>query len=499
MQAALRDDVLGWDADDAPTTSRRNKFLIAGAAVVGAGAMAVTPVTVTPTLPDIQVRAVELSAIVDPITQFERSIAATFDNLELLGTNLSTTSLTAFNQILQGSPALLGDFVEAVTSGAINPLGAFNALAGVFETYAPIISSGNAASSAALQTAFENLPTILQNTVDYLRNGAFVEAFSEVNIWFLVQLLERPFVPLLPTLALPGDLADALGADTAGNLLDALFTRGGINGITKAVLAPALTAILQGAVILDEVRAAFDDGDTAAALTGLATLPVAVTNALVNGFVPPFTTRSTWPGILSDGGPIDYFFVDLPRIIGAALTPAPTTTLLRAVEAEPTEVTSTEVAPAETAVTLDVSAETAAPVSSPVETAAPVADATEIAAPAAEEATEPAAPVATPVVEETPVAEETPVVEETPATPVTDGQTEKAATRANPLKELSDGVNKAVNGTRDTLKKVFGGGSTKKSQSTTGDSGAASGSASSSKPAKSSSDSGSTGGGSASE
>jgi hypothetical protein len=480
VHAALRDDAFGWEAEAASSTSRRNKFLVAGAAVVGAGAMAVTPVTVTPTLPDIQVRAVELSAIVDPITQFEQSVDATLNNLNALGTNLSTTSVTALSQILQGSPALLGDFVEAFASGAINPLGTFNALAGVFETYGPLFETGGAASSAAMQTAFENLPTVLQNTFNYLQNGEFVEAFSEVNIWFLVQFLERPFVPLIPSLGLPGDLADALGADTAGNVLDALFTRGGINGITKAVLAPALTAILQGAVILDEVRAAYDDGDTAAALTGLATLPVAVTNAFVNGFVPPFPTRSTWPGVLSDGGPIDYFFVDLPRIIGAALTPAPTTTLLSAVsQAEPTEVTSTDVTPADAAVTLDVTTgtEAAAPV-----TAAPVEAAPVVETPAPVEET-------TPAVETAPVAEEiAPVVEETPAVPVTDDSTAKPATRVNPLKEFSDNVNKAVNGTRDTLKKVFGGHTAKKTETGTGTD------ATDSKPAKADSDSGSTGG-----
>lgn len=471
MQAALRDDVLGWTAEDdsAPTASRRHKFLIAGAAVVGAGAMAVTPVTVTPTLPDTEVRAVELSALVDPFTQVERSIAATLTNLNTLGTNLSTTSVTALNQIVQGSPALLGDLVEAFASGAVNPLGTFTALAGVLETYGPIIEKGNAASSAALQTAFENLPTILQNTVDYLQNGEFVEAFSELNIWFLVQVLERPFVPLLPTLGLPGDLADALGADTAGNVLDALFTRGGINGITKAVLAPALTAILQGAVVLDEVRAAYEAGDTEAALTGLASLPGYVGNAFVNGFVPPFPTRSSWPGVLSDGGPIDYFFVDLPRIIGAALTPAPTATLLSNVATEQDEVTSTVVAPADAAVTLDV------------------ATGTEAVAPAPE--------AELPAKETAPVAEETAsVAEETEVAPVADEATDKPATRVDPLKELRDGVGYAVNGTRDTLTKVFGGGTTKKRETATDTKSGSDSDAAPSTPAKTDSDSASTGG-----
>lgn len=458
MHEAVRDDVFGWETtpEAAHSAPRRNKFLAAGAAVVGAGAIAVTPVTVTPTLPDIEVRAVELSAVVDPITQFERSIAATLANLELLGTNLSTVTVPALGNILQGYPALLGDFVEVGASGVLNPFGTLATLQGVFDTYGPIIESGSAASNAALLTALENIPTIIENTLGYLQTGQFVEAFSEVNIWFLVQLLERPFVPLVPTLGLPADLADALGADTAGNVLDALFTRGGINGITKAALSPVLTATLQGAVILDEVRAAYEAGDTATALTGLASLPVYVTNAFFNGFVPPFPTRSTWPGVFSDGGPIDYFAVDLPRIIGNALKPAPTTTALRTEDPALEKVSSTDVA--DKTVTLDIPAESSSPAATPE-----VAD---------------------------PIAEDTvPVVEDAPVTPVVDEQEEqdeKVTTRPNVLKSLNDGVAKAVNDTRITLKKAFSGGQSSKKETT-------SDSDSKPEPAKADSDKGDSG------
>ncbi|MBB2771452.1 MULTISPECIES: hypothetical protein [Mycolicibacterium] len=441
MQAALRDE-FGWDTtESAHSMPRRNKFLAAGAAVVGAGAMAVTPVTVTPTLPDIQVRAVELSAVVDPFTQFGNSIEATLANLELLGTNLSTVTLPALGQILQSSPELATELLETFASTAADPTGTLTALKGVVDQYGPIIGSGSAASNTALQTALENLPTILQNTVNYLQNGEFVEAFSEVNIWFLVQFLERPFVPLIPTLGIPGDIADALGAEKAGDVLDALFTRGGINGITKAVLAPALTAVLQSAVILDEVRAAYEDGDTATALTGLASLPVYVTNAFFNGFVPPFPTRSTFPGVFSDGGPVDYFAVDLPRIIGNALKPA-TPALAK--------VASTEVAPAGETVTLDIGADAKTPAAGAEGTDKAVA--IEAGAPAVEPETE----VVAPVTEDTAVA---PVTEETPAKTTT--------ARPDALKEFGDGVAKAVNDTRITLKKTFGGaGKTQKKEST---------------------------------
>ncbi|WP_226863898.1 hypothetical protein [Mycolicibacterium baixiangningiae] len=432
MQEALRDD-FGWDtaAEATHSPSRRNKFLVAGAAVVGAGAMAVTPVQVMPTLPDIQVRAVELSAVVDPITQFEQSIAATLTNLNLLGTNLSTVTVPALGNILQGSPALAQEFLETIASGAVNPFGTLAALQGVFDTYGPIIESGSAASNTALLTALENLPTIIENTLGYLQTGQFVEAFSEVNIWFLVQLLERPFVPLLPTLGLPADLADALGADTAGNVLDALFTRGGINGITKAALSPIITATLQGAVILDEVRAAYEAGDTATALTGLASLPGYVTNAFFNGFVPPFPSRSTFPGVFSDGGPIDYFAVDLPRIIGNALKPATAPALLRTEDPALKKVTSPEVAPADDTVTLDIPAK---------------AD----------------APVITPEVTDTTTDEILPVVEETPV--VDEEADEKVTTRPNTFKAFNDGVAKAVNDTRLTLKKAFSGGQSPKKE-----------------------------------
>ncbi|KUI38321.1 hypothetical protein [Mycobacterium sp. GA-2829] len=460
MQEALRDDAFGWEtmSETANSASRSKKFLAAGVAVVGAGAVAVSPVTVTPTLPDIQVRAVELSAVVDPFTQLAASFEATVENLELWTTNLSNVTLPALQQILVGYPELLGDFVQVGASGVVDPLGTFAAIRGVFDTYAPIIESGNAAATAALQTAFENLPTVIDNTLNYLRNGEFVEAFSEVNIWFLVQLLERPFVPLVPTLGIPGDIADALGAETAGNVLDALFTRGGINGITKALLAPALTAVLQGAVVLDEVRAAYDDGDTAAALTGLATLPLAVANAFVNGFVPPFTTRSNWPGIFGDGGPVDYFTVDLPRILGNALKPQ-TPALLRAASTpaalESGDVASTEIGSSDT-LTLDVATGTATAEKATAEKAATTTPAVEAEAPVAE----------TPAAEDPETGAE--VVPVADADPVTEAP-EKTVKRPNPIKAFNDGVAKAVSDTKITLKKAFGG-STSKKESTTKDS-----------------------------
>lgn len=346
MPAALCD--VGPAVASASPAPRRRKFLFAGAAVVGATAMAMSPVTPTPTATPvaIQEHAVELTAVVGPIAQLQESFDATLTNLSGLRNNLLGTAAPAGESIIANTPAVLGELVEAAASDALNPVRTVTALGSVVRRYAAIAQGAVPASNEALATAFGDLPNIVRNTLGYLREGQFVEAFSEVNIYVLVALLERPFVPLVPLLALPGDLAAAAGAPIVGNVLDAVFSRrDGVNGVTRAVLAPAITAVLQGAVVLDEVRAAYETGDTATAARGLASLPGYVANAFVNGFVPPFPSRSTFPGLLSDGGPLDFALVDVPRVIAAGLT-APTTP------------------PAPSAQTAVLSVETAAPATS---------------------------------------------------------------------------------------------------------------------------------------
>jgi hypothetical protein len=314
-------------SDGSPTAHRRTRYLVAGVAVASAGVIAINPVA--PPLPDIQERAVQLTAIANPITPWAQTIATTLENLGKLTTG-SATSSTAMAQALS-NPAIYTELVNIVIANVTNPLPLLTELRNFQSNYGEAISTASQASLAALQTSLANLPTVLNNTVNYLATGQFVEAFSELNIYFLVQLLERPARPLFPLLTIPGDIAAAIpGAERLPLVLDALLTRGTLNGLTKAFFVAPITAALQTAEILDAVRAAVQTGDTEAAISELINMPAKVVNAFVNGYVPNFPSRSTFPGILGDGGPLDYFLVDLPKAIAAALSiapPAPTTAL----------------------------------------------------------------------------------------------------------------------------------------------------------------------------
>lgn len=322
MQQALRADS-GRHA--APSTSRVSKFVAAGVAVIGAGAIAVNPVS--PVLDDIkaQQRAIELAAIANPVVEYQNTITAALANLSALsaGTTVSSNALAG----ALGNPALYTELAEFVGGNALNPVPLLTQLANFQATYGTKIEQGTAASQAALQTALQNLPTVLQNTFDFLAAGEFVEAFSELDIYLLVQVLERPGRPLFPLLEIPGDFVAGLpGGQIPAAVLDSLLV-GRASGLTRALLAPALSAALQTAIILDDVQDNLDAGDAEGALSDLINLPGKTLNAFVNGFDPSGEgIGSTWQGLLSDRGPADFFFVDLPNAIAAALTP-PTTTV----------------------------------------------------------------------------------------------------------------------------------------------------------------------------
>ena len=123
----------------------------------------------------------------------------------------------------------------------------------------------------------------------------------------------------------------------------------GVEGVAKALLVAPITAALQAAEVLDDVRAAFTAGNTQAALAGLASLPILVGSAFINGFTPAFSNNEPWPGLFGNGGPFDFFIVDLPRVVAAGLT-APVTTA----DAALSKVASVGVVPPNETVTLDL-------------------------------------------------------------------------------------------------------------------------------------------------
>ncbi|QEM44100.1 hypothetical protein [Mycolicibacterium grossiae] len=398
-----------------PATRRSTKHLVAGIAVASAGVIAVNPVT--PSLPDIQQRAVELAAVANPLVTLQQTLTNTFNNLSSFGTAFSGATNTTAQALT--NPAVYAALTNFITANVTNPGPLLNQLANFQATYGAQIGAANAASNAALQTALNNLPATLTNTFNFLTSGQFVEAFSELNIYFLVQLIERPGNPLVPLLNIPGDVLAALpGGQVAANVVDALLTRGVFSGLTRALFVAPITATLQTAEILDAVRAAVVVGDFGTAINELINMPIRVANAFINGYVPNFPTRSLFQGLLSPNGPLDYFLVDLPNAIfgalNASVAPPVTAPVALAAASSAASVASTDLSLTGTTLSLTETASDAAP-------ATPAAEGAATGTPATAETPADPAP-------ETPAA--APVAEETTPAPTTPAETSAEETAA---------------------------------------------------------------------
>jgi hypothetical protein len=377
VQLALTADSSANDLSSprSPSTSRRAKVMVASVAMASAGALAITPVTPSmPTARDIEQHAVSLSASANPLDDLGALFQNTLTNVGTLGGSILTTSIPSVAHAIT-NPAIYADFVKFLGSNALNPLPLLQQLVGFPGTYGGVIGAGMQAGAVALQTRLEMLPTVLTNTLNFLSTGQFVEAFSEVNVWFLVSI-ERALVPLLPTLAIPGDLLSSLpNGQRLAAVFDTLLKRGVFTEFTRSLLGPAASAGLQFALVLDDIRAAAVSGDLVAAASHLVSLPIKVTNALVNGFTPPFSTRSPWTGILGDRGTLDYFFVDLPKALADAFNnpvfPVPTPPVVA--QSLVSDVASTNLALTGDVVTLPADAD--AKVGTPVGGAVPVTEA----------------------------------------------------------------------------------------------------------------------------
>ena len=367
----------------ASAASRPNRFMIAGVAAAGAAAMAINPVApMVPALPDVQQHAVQLAA--NPIADLGGLVKNSLTNSFTLGNQVLTSTIPAVAQAIT-NPELYADFIKFLGSNVLNPLPALQQIIGLNSLYGGTIGAGLKNGAEALQLRLEQLPTILTNTFQFLQKGQFVEAFSEVNVWFLVSI-ERALVPLLPALGIPGDILAALpGGERLSAVFDTILKRGIFTEFTRSIMGPPITAMLQFSLILDTVRHAVVTGDAQTAISELVALPIKVVNAFVNGFTPPFTTRSPWTGILGPKGTLTYFLHDLPKALFDAInnpvypTPPVTTPALAQVTSISTggatvAVELADEAPAEAAPVAEEAPVDEAPVEAPEETPAAVTD-----------------------------------------------------------------------------------------------------------------------------
>ena len=385
MQQPVRADMECEYESPTPSTSRRTKALVAGVAAVSASALALTPVMVTPTLSD-EVRvtsttAVGLSAFDNPLEVWQGVFtgpAGLAFQLETLA-DRSSASWTALADAL-GDPEVQARFTSFLRTNLQNPMTIPTALAAAPAKYGPTLSAASQGSLEAAADAITGLfterharndrgvllyvgadgeptttvtdtplmaPPLLQETARLLAAGNFTDAFSEVNLWLLMDVLSDQRAGFLDAVRVPGDFLEDIGAETLARILGTswmdpvnpdgsirtgwgdfgLLSRARVGNLARAVLAPPVTAMFQTVEILDAAATALQANDFETLASHLINAPARITNAFFNGYASDLEDADAYfPGLFSDRSTFNFVLSEIPRDIANVLKkvkPAP--------------------------------------------------------------------------------------------------------------------------------------------------------------------------------
>ncbi|GJF10036.1 hypothetical protein NGTWS0302_32010 [Mycolicibacterium cyprinidarum] len=295
----------------AKSRSRPNKFLVSGAALVCAGAMAVNPVAPTSALADIQQREVQLAAWVNPVLE---------DPLALWG----STFTTAFTQVGEVGAAIAANPFPVLNQIVENQKAYLEVLIGAKAAEGQRRGTGIIGAAESVGKSIDDLPVRMQAAFDFIVKGEISEAFVEINTWSL-RLLEAVAWPMLPVFAVPGAMIDAVG-----RVYESLVGRGAFASISKGLMAPPLSVAFALTNVVDQVIRSMKSGDIEEVFTAVINTPAIAVGAFFNGYRPmfgydeagePILSPEFFPGVFSPGGFIDALFVQLPNSIAEALKP----------------------------------------------------------------------------------------------------------------------------------------------------------------------------------
>jgi hypothetical protein len=313
VQLALRPAGSCPEPQAAPaySTPRPNKLLLASIAMVGAGAIAVTPVA--PNVSEIQQRsmAVALTAVNPGVTE---SPADVYGNL-LSGTFASATELGGL--LTENPLPILSQFLENQTGYAESILNGFAGIPEAFESF----WEGN------------NGQIRLQNAQAAFQAGDFAEAYDQINRFNIYSLtvltpITNLFLSADPSGRLPEGrigIPEQMALNFA-DVVHAVFNQGSVvTGSTQSFLGPFIGVNFELALAAEALLDAVQEGDFAGAANVLVNTPGTVFNALLNGYVDPTCTEDCerFPGLINGTGPIADFFVRIPNAIAEALKPNP--------------------------------------------------------------------------------------------------------------------------------------------------------------------------------
>ncbi len=291
--------------------SALNRTVTTGVALVGASAIALTPVVAySPAvqLPSLRSADVQMAAFVNPIEEWVQVIGTSFTNLSALGTQVQTDPTPILSKLAANLLANANTIVDTASQTFGQAVATFTAMPQAFFTAAQQLAAGQVAD--AVQTIWGNV------------------------------LLPPAFLAIIPISA-----AIPIVQNAVQNVANVIGALGGVNLLLTgiAVISPIYATITQfgnsAQAVVDAVKA----GDFVTAASALINAPAQLVNAFLNG-------DEMTPGLLTPldgvgGGGAIAALLKLRDAIADAITaptpPASAAKTLSAKVAAPAEATTT--------------------------------------------------------------------------------------------------------------------------------------------------------------
>lgn len=306
-------------AHSADSINRANRLLIAGVALAGAGLIAVNPVA--PTLPNVQHRAVQLTAGEEDWAQV---LATAEDNLTTLESEAATANSDLSSVVgteLSGFETVISSAITGTESGLQNSIegGWWGDDDGfVFGLFGGSVTDPD--------TGVTETGSTLQEITTALGQGNLLSAFSYFDAWEL-ETVDHTLFPLLSpfvtefnddtgvtTLSIPDQLLQ-----TFTNEYTSFVSYSDLKALSDALLSPELSVAFGLSADLDGIGADLSAGNVDQTLTDIGNLPSDLTGDLLNGWTDPVAGSEAFTGLLNGGSLLEELLVTWPEQFVTAL------------------------------------------------------------------------------------------------------------------------------------------------------------------------------------
>jgi hypothetical protein len=299
----------------------RPRFLLAGVALMGACLIVANPAT--PTLPNVQHRAVQLTSGEADWSQVLTTAEDNLATLEGEATTANSDLSTAISTYLSGLDGQVAADFESAETGVQQAISGGwygdddGYVFGLFEGSLTDPNNGVTETGSTLQ----EISTALDQG-NLFNAFAYFDTYSLEAFDHIVHPLIDPFLTDTDdagntTLPIPGELLQTLT-----NVYDQFFSYDNVVTLGNALLSPEISAALALTGDLDTIGTDFSSGDDTQGLTDLENLSSDVTGALLNGYTqtnPIDGSSEPFTGLLNTGSVLYELLVDGPTQLATAL------------------------------------------------------------------------------------------------------------------------------------------------------------------------------------